>query len=116
MRGTRKRRRRGFYGLLDQAENYLESLWNGPESKLRSLWRHRPEYLRQIQSPSGRVKVMLRAAPRLILASYACGFLGVLLSIHDYHHYHADRFGLSTPFLGAAILLYLLGNQRPRKR
>jgi hypothetical protein len=59
---------------------------------------------------------MLRAAPRLILASYACGFLGVLLSIHDYHHYHADRFGLSTPFLGAAILLYLLGNQRPRKR
>jgi len=112
MRGTGKRRRQGFYSLLDQAEAYLESLWNGPDSKLHSLWTQRAKYLSQV----GRTQRMLRAQPRLVLTSYACGFVGVLLSIHDYHHYQADRFGFSTPFLGAAILLYLFGSQRPRKR
>jgi hypothetical protein len=112
MRGTGKRRRRGFYGLLDQAEAYLELLWNGPDSKLHSLWTQRAKYLGQV----GSAQRMLRTQSWLILASYICGFLGVLLSIHDYHHYDTDRFGPSTPFLGAAILLYLLGNQRPRKR
>lgn len=43
--------------------------------------------------------------------SYAAALIGVLLAVHDFHH-PQDRFGYSTPVLGAAIMLYLLGLNR----
>ena len=55
----------------------------------------------------------VKRQPRLTLASYPCALLGALLAVHDYH---PNRFGFSTIFLGAAILLYLLGQKRTGKR
>jgi hypothetical protein len=57
----------------------------------------------------------LRSQPPLVLGSYGCAFVGALLSVHDYHHLGA-RFGFSTPLLGAAIVLYLLGRGRKSRR
>lgn len=47
----------------------------------------------------------------LTLASYALAIPGTLLTIHDFHR-ASKGFGLATPLLGAAILLYLLGLAR----
>jgi len=49
-----------------------------------------------------------RSQPRLTQASYGCTFVGVLLSIHDLHHWQ-PQLGFSTPILGLAIVLYLFG-------
>jgi hypothetical protein len=62
-----------------------------------------------------RVMTTVRSQPPLALASYACGLIGTRLAIHDFHHYDIDRFGFSTVFLGAAILLYVLSLRRPRQ-
>jgi hypothetical protein len=53
----------------------------------------------------------LRSQPKLVQASYASAFFGTLISVHDYRHPKAS-FGYSTPLLGAAIVLYLLGSFR----
>jgi hypothetical protein len=58
--------------------------------------------------------VWFRSQPRLRQASYVCALLGALLSVHDFHH-PRPAIGYSTPFLAAAILLFLFG-QADRKR
>lgn len=53
-----------------------------------------------------------QAQPMLARWSYAAAAIGALLSIHDFHH-PRDSFGYSTPFLGVAIVLYLLSLRGP---
>ena len=136
MASPRKSQNKGFYDRLKVAETFIESQishllrplqpwWRKQARHLRSFrgfnlprastLRHRPlSTQRSIRYRPDQAVRLLRSQSGLTLASYACGLLGALLSVHDYHHYRTDHFGWSTPFLIAAILFYVVGNQRTR--
>ena len=139
MPGPRRAQKPGFYGYLKRIEDWIEHLFQPLSRWGRAIRGKQPELLRAIRKQTGRsagpgtgrslqnfrqsfrfrpgqAPDLLRRQPKTVLASYVCGLLGVLASVHDYHHFQAEHFGISTPLLGAAIVLYLVGSQRRRKR
>ena len=64
----------------------------------------------RIVAASGRLRFGME------LASYALAVPAAARTVLAFRHYNAFRFGLSTPMLGASLLLYLASRQRPSKR
>jgi hypothetical protein len=91
-----------------------------PGFPVRSVWEHAPMRAKFLSAEPAisiqRWLTGLRKLPKLVLASYFFALLGARFAIHDFHNYTPYRFGLSTPLLALAILLYLFGQKRPTTR